>query len=167
MIALATVTAVALGPGARPARITTASTPAGAAPAPWSAPAKRTGDSIDAQTRGVRGGSERLPESRAAVAAARRFARAFCDYEIGRLQTAALRATTTPELAHRLLDAPPRLPPAWHPERARPGRVDLIDIRAGTALVHIQLRHAGRPSAELLLAVHRDRRGRMRVTDLR
>lgn len=80
---------------------------------------------------------------------------------------AELRATTTPALRRRLLDAPPRLAPASHPERAQPGRVDLVDVRADAALVHIQLRRSGHPPGELLVVVRRDRRGRMQVTDLR
>jgi hypothetical protein len=109
------------------------------------------------------------PAGPAAMKVARRFSKAFLNYEIGRDREAAKRvfaATATPRLAEALSDRPPRLPENGKIPKARV--VNLVPgPRAGKAYtVSVSLLRVGLTS-ELRLDLLKQGKGRWRVTDVR
>lgn len=110
-----------------------------------------------------------VPAGPAAMKVARRFSKAFLNYEIGRDRDAAKKvfaATATPRLAEALSDRPPRLPENGRIPKARV--VNLVPgPRAGKAYtVSVSLLRVGLTS-ELRLELFKQGRGKWVVTDVR
>jgi hypothetical protein len=110
-----------------------------------------------------------VPAGPAAMKVARRFSKAFLNYEIGRDRDAAKQvfaATATPRLAEALSDRPPRLPENSKIPKARV--VNLVPgPRAGKAYtVSVSLLRVGLTS-ELRLDLLKQGKGKWVVTDVR
>jgi hypothetical protein len=110
-----------------------------------------------------------VPAGPAAMKVARRFSKAFLEYEIGKDREAAKRvfaATATPRLAGALSDRPPRLPENGKVPKARV--VNLVPgPRAGKAYtVSVSLLRVGLTS-ELRLELFKQGKGKWVVTDVR
>lgn len=87
---------------------------------------------------------------------ARRFLRAFLDYEVGRLPATVrrrLRATASPALARMLLRAPPRSVSGRHPRRATIRALEPLGSDATRAEFEALLARPGAPRAVLTLTV--------------
>lgn len=135
----------------------------GEGPAERIAPARRP---TDLSAREVRAGS--APEAAAARSAARRFARAYLDYERGLPGVAGKRAIarySTSELGKELLAAPVHLPAGMRPPRQRVAGIAgaAVGLLGGEPALVIGVRVAGGGGSHLLRLSLVERGGRWLV----